>query len=340
MKRQGGGERMSWEAVDRQQDRLQWRGIWTCGAVRSGSVARRLAGALILIAAAAHGGLALAHASLLEVRGATPEGRAAALQEALLATARLRQLRPHEGVTIRLHGGEYRLASPLLITPELSGTPGAPTIILAAPGEHPRLSGARAVQPAWSREGAATVQAPVPGPGFDRFYVEGSRQVRARYPNFDATSKPLGGYSADAISPERVARWKDPTGGVLHALHVARWGDLHLPILGKDENGALLLGPETGNSRPSLPHERFRFVENIREELDAPREWYYDSRAQLLYYYPEGHHARAGQLRGQPPRDPDRGARERTSACARPRDSRARFQPDGRDLSENQRAAP
>src|SRR5712675_2105889 len=148
MKRQGGGERMSWEAVDRQQDRLQWRGIWTCGAVRSGAVARRLAGALILIAAAAHGGLALAHASLLEVRGATPEGRAAALQEALLATARLRQLRPHEGVTIRLHGGEYRLASPLLITPELSGTPGAPTIILAAPGEHPRLSGARAVQPA------------------------------------------------------------------------------------------------------------------------------------------------------------------------------------------------
>jgi len=293
MKRQGGGERMSWEAVDRQQDRLQWRGIWTCGAVRSGSVARRLAGALILIAAAAHGGLALAHASLLEVRGATPEGRAAALQEALLATARLRQLRPHEGVTIRLQGGEYRLASPLLITPELSGTPGAPTIILAAPGEHPRLSGARAVQPAWSREGAATVQAPVPGPGFDRFYVEGSRQVRARYPNFDATIKPLGGYAADAISPERIARWKDPTGGVVHALHVGRWGDVHVPILGKDANGALLFGPETGNNRPSLPHERFRFVENIHEELDAPREWYYDTRAQALFYYPDSEHAQS-----------------------------------------------
>src|SRR5258706_12355922 len=115
---------MSSEAVDRQPDRLQWRGIRTCGAIRSGSAARRLAGALILMAAAAHAGQALAHPRLLEVRGATPEARAAALQEALLATARLRQLHPDEGVTIRVHGGEYRLASPFVMTPELSGTPG------------------------------------------------------------------------------------------------------------------------------------------------------------------------------------------------------------------------
>ena len=241
---------------------------------------------------AAHGGPALAHARLLEVTGATPETRAAALREALLAAARLKQLHPTEGVTIRLHGGEYRLASPLLITPELSGTPRAPTIILAAQGEHPRLSGARAVQPEWSREGPAILRAQVPGPDFDRFYVDGKLQVRARYPNFDATIKPLGGYAADAISPERIARWKDPTGGVVHALHIGRWGDVHLPILGKDANGALLFGPETGNNRPSLPHERFRFVENIREELDSPHEWYYDTRAQALFYYPDGDNAR------------------------------------------------
>ncbi|HKC16899.1 MAG TPA: PDZ domain-containing protein [Steroidobacteraceae bacterium] len=284
---------MSSEAVDWEPDRLQWRSIRNCGAARSGSAARWLAGALILIAAAAHGGQALAHPRLLEVRGATPEARAAALHEALLATARLKQLHPTEAVTIRLHGGEYRLASPLLITPNLSGTPGAPTMILAAPGEQPRLSGARAVQPAWSREGADILRAPVPGPGFDRLYVDGRRQVRARYPNFDATIKPLGGYAADAIAPERIARWKDPTGGVVHALHVGRWGDVHVPILGKDANGALLFGPETGNNRPSLPHERFRFVENIHEELDARREWYYDARAQALFYYPDSEHARS-----------------------------------------------
>ena len=252
----------------------------------------RLAAALVLIAAVVHGGPVLAHASVLEIGGATPEARGAALHEALFATARLRQLHPTEGVTLRLHGGEYRLASPLLITAELSGTPGAPTIILAAPGEHPRLSGARAVQPQWSREGPAILRSPVPGPGFDRFYIDGRRQVRARYPDFNATIKPLGGYAADAISPARIARWKDPTGGVVHALHVGRWGGVHLPILGKDANGALLFGAETGNNRPSLPHERFRFVENIHEELDSPREWYYDARAQALFYYPDGDNAR------------------------------------------------
>ncbi len=269
---------------------LEWRGLGMLGAIRSGFAACRLVGALALITAATQG-QAFAHARLLEVSGATPESRATALHEALLAAASLKKLHPAEGVTIRLHGGEYRLASPLLIGPELSGTPGAPTIILAAPGEHPRLSGARAVHPEWSRDGPAILRAQVSGPDFDRFYVDGRRQVRARYPDFDATIKPLGGYAADAISPERIARWKDPTGGVVHALHVARWGDLHVPILGKDAAGALLFGPETGNNRPSLPHERFRFVENIREELDSPREWYYDARAQTLFYYPDGRNA-------------------------------------------------
>ncbi len=283
---------MSLKAVKLRPKRPQGRGIRTRGGVRSGIAACRLIRILILIAAAAHGAPALAHTRLLEVSGGTPEARGGALHEALLAAARLKQLHPAEGVTIRLHGEEYRLASPLVISPELSGTPGAPTIILAAPGERPRLSGARAVQPEWIREGSAILRAQVPGPNFDRFFVDGRRQVRARYPNFDATIKPLGGYAADAISPERIARWKDPTGGVVHALHVGRWGDLHLPILGKDANGALLFGPETGNNRPSLPHERFRFVENIHEELDSPREWYYDAHAQALFYYPDGDNAR------------------------------------------------
>ena len=283
---------MNPEAVERQRDRLPWRGPRAGGAIRFGTAARRLAGILVLVGAIAHGGPALAHAKFLEVRGGTPEARAAALHEALLAATKLRQLHPADGVTIRLQGGEYRLASPLLITAELSGTPAAPTFILAAPGEYPRLSGARAVRPEWNRDGPAILRAQVPGPDFDRFYVDGKRQVRARYPNFDATIKPLGGYAADAISPERIARWKDPTGGVVHALQIGRWGDVHLPILGKDANGALLFGAETGNNRPSLPHERFRFVENIREELDSPREWYYDTRTQALFYYPDDDNAR------------------------------------------------
>src|ERR1700733_14802377 len=107
----GGGEHMSPEGFALQPARLTWRSLRTFSAISCGVAARRLAELIVLIAAAGNCGQALAHPSLLEVRGATPESRASALREALLATARLKQLHPGEAVTIRLHGGEYRLAS-------------------------------------------------------------------------------------------------------------------------------------------------------------------------------------------------------------------------------------
>src|ERR1035441_9707723 len=33
-------------------------------------------------------------------------------------------------------------------------------------------------------------------------------------------------------------------------------------------------------------HEKYRFVENIFEELDAPGEWFLDEQGSTLYYYP------------------------------------------------------
>ena len=64
----------------------------------------------------------------------------------------------------------------------------------------------------------------------------------------------LNGYAADALSPERVKRWENPTGGVVHALHENRWGGVQVPILGKNPDGSLILGEGVGNNRPSKPH--------------------------------------------------------------------------------------
>lgn len=41
------------------------------------------------------------------------------------------------------------------------------------------------------------------------------------------------------------------------------------------------------NNRPSPPHEKYKFVENVFEELDAPGEWYLDRKEHILYLYPE-----------------------------------------------------
>jgi hypothetical protein len=109
--------------------------------------------------------------------------------------------------------------------------------------------------------------------------------VRARYPDLDRAKPGFGG-AADATAPERVARWHDPEGAVLHALHGNRWGGVQVPILGKKADGSLVYGAQVGNNRVMPPSESDRYVENVLEELDAPGEWFHDRRHGWLYFKP------------------------------------------------------
>ena len=68
----------------------------------------------------------------------------ATLEKARDAIRAVRPARPGTN-TIVLHGGEYFLARPVVFTPADSGTPGAPLVIAAAPGEKPVLTSARAI---------------------------------------------------------------------------------------------------------------------------------------------------------------------------------------------------
>ena len=224
--------------------------------------------------------------SVIRVSGKDAEARGTRLAEALQEAVRLRQEKPGTGVTIELSGGDYLLSSTLIIGPGMSGTPQVPTRIIAAPGAHPRLSGARTLSPVWSPYREGIYRAAVPGPSFDLLYMNGEKEVRARYPNYDPNIALFGGYAADAISPVRVSRWQHPEGGILHALHEGRWASMYVPILGKNADGTLHLGDQTGNNRPSPPHPLYRFVENIFEELDAAHEWYYNSAESTLYFMP------------------------------------------------------
>jgi hypothetical protein len=108
----------------------------------------------------------------------------------------------------------------------------------------------------------------------------------ARYPNYDPSAQFLGGVAADAISKERAARWKSPAGGYVHALHSARWGDFHYIITGKDSSGNPILEGGWQNNRRSGMHEKYRYVENVFEELDTVNEWFYNKKTKILYYFP------------------------------------------------------
>lgn len=149
------------------------------------------------------------------------------------------------------------------------------------------ISGAAPVRPQWETYRRGILKAgikldPVP----DRLYLNGRALPMARYPDYDSTARVFNGTAADAMDAARVLQWQHPAGGYVHALHAGEWGGFHYRITGKNSAQELQLEGGWQNNRPSPLHKKYRFVENIFEELNAPGEWYYDASAQQLYLYP------------------------------------------------------
>jgi hypothetical protein len=190
--------------------------------------------------------------------------------------------------TVFLRGGTYYLTEALLFTWRDSGTKESPKIYQAFQNEHPVLSGGVKLDKLdWHPCRGGIYQTKVPDDlQTEEIFVNGEKQILARYPNFDPAAKYFDGSAADAISEERVARWQDPTGGYVHAMHPSLWGDFTWRITGKDARGELTMEGGWQNNRGRAMHKTIRFVENILEELDAPGEWFLNAKSHTLYFYP------------------------------------------------------
>ena len=166
-----------------------------------------------------------------------------------------------------LRGGTYYLSATLVFTAQDSGTSNAPVVFQNYSGEQPVISGGvRLDHLDWRPYANGIFQAQVPANlETGEIFVNGERQVLARYPNFDPQAKYFDGFAADAISPQRVARWSDPAGGYYHAMHPALWGDFTWLITGKDPNGGVRLEGGWQNNRGAAAHPQIRFVEGIFE---------------------------------------------------------------------------
>lgn len=195
----------------------------------------------------------------------------------------------HGTITIYLRQGKYFLTRPLVFTPEDGGEQKQLTV-RSYPGEQATLTGGIPLEPDWQPHKGNIMKARVSIPcTMDMLLVNGVIRPMARYPDFDSTAVRLNGTSADATSPERIKKWKNPAGGYLHAMHSHDWGDFHFRIIEKEKTDKLKLEGGWQNNRPSGLHPHNRMVENIFEELDAPGEWYYDTKESILYYYPMPH---------------------------------------------------
>lgn len=211
----------------------------------------------------------------------------AAAEAALCSVEKYKHGKNTSGIEIIFMAGTYQLDKPIQMSAVVSGTRKQPLRIKAADGAEVTLSGAKSLDLKWQEGDHGIWAAKVPrGTNFQSLYANNKRLVRARYPNYDPTVLPFQGYAADALSPERVATWKNPKGGIVHALHAGRWGGFHYQITGKDGSSMVKLEGGQQNNRPSKMHETYRFVENIFEELDTFQEWYLDEQEATLYYMP------------------------------------------------------
>ncbi|WP_317173641.1 PDZ domain-containing protein [Aestuariibaculum suncheonense] len=184
-------------------------------------------------------------------------------------------------VSIKLLAGDYHLTAPLIITPELNNLD-----IIGEDKSKVSIKGSKVIKTSWTPYNdsiwVTTIDETI---DFNQVFVNGEKQILARYPNYDANGGAWQGHAADAISKERISGWNNPVGGYVHAMHSGRWGGFHYQITGINEDGELQLTGGHQNNRPSAMHPKLRMVENIFEELDSEKEWYYNKQDKKLYLW-------------------------------------------------------
>lgn len=195
-------------------------------------------------------------------------------------------------INLCFRGGIYRLPRPVEWTADEGPSGPESVTFLAFKGEEAVFSGAVEFgRLDWKPLGGGImVSHPGIGYDFDVLYADSQRQIMARYPNLSdpETLFGLSAPAAEVLDPERIRRtWKTmPEDGYVRALHEKKWGGCSYRIAGTDSSGHVNLQWVGDNNRGSGYDGSQMIVENVREELDAPNEWYYDRKTGDLFFYP------------------------------------------------------
>jgi len=201
-------------------------------------------------------------------------------------------------VTVLFRGGTYYLEAPLVFAAGDSGTEACPVTYAAFEGERPVLSGGRPVT-GWRREEGDRWVADVPGVKegswyFRQLFVGGARRDRPRLPKdgFYRIAKFPGGsdyrvpsdqfqFAGDDIR----ADWANLADVEVVALHF--WVDVHLPVARVESATRTVFFTRKSRRRLSddfSANPARYYVENVREALDRPGEWYLDRSTGRLTY--------------------------------------------------------
>lgn len=229
------------------------------------------------------------------------DGPLASLPAAQAVLRQRKQAGPLPGpVTVLVRGGVYELAEPLMFRPQDSGTAAAPITYAAYPGERPVFRGGRRLT-GWKPGPGQTWTAEIPEVRdgtwyFYQLFVNGERRTRARSPNegfFRVAG--LVGVPAEAPWHQGVDRFQFEPGDLkpwedlseVEAVVFHSWNTSRLRIAAVDEQEQVVTFTGSSVFRPNAWEARNRYyLENCREFLDAPGEWYLDRKTGVLTYWP------------------------------------------------------
>ena len=125
----------------------------------------------------------------------------------------------------------------------------------------------------------------------DALYINGEKYQMARFPKYNPNIRIFGGFSRDVLSKEKADGWKDPSGAYIHAMHRHNWGGFSYEVTGKDESGNLSYIGGWQNNRQMGMHSDFKYIENVREEMTEPGEWYFDKKNKRVYVFLKPKHS-------------------------------------------------
>src|ERR1700677_4318914 len=143
----------------------------------------------------------------------------------LRAQESIRQKRSSSATKVVVREGTYYLNSPLTFGPADSGSKEAPIIFSAYPEERVTISGGRKLSCNWKPYQNGIMMTEVaPGLEFTQLFVNGKRQIRARYPNYDPSDPGKSGYlqAAGSIPAGTVNPYAGPDDDMTYSAQAPR----------------------------------------------------------------------------------------------------------------------
>lgn len=249
-----------------------------------------------------------------DLNSGTYDSPLASLTRAIEIVRKSRMDKGREINKVVIREGVYYLSETLQLDKNDSGTEKQALTFTAYDNEKVTLSGSLRLDCKWEEYEDGIFKCYLPelaDKKIDQLFINGNRQIRARYPNGNSLYPDLDAFiyplKADTWPHKRIffnpetftsKKWIDPESAILHIFPHNHWGNLQVRVsnINYDENYFDIL-----HRRPQINETLFKlfarpgtylsersnyFIDNVFEELDSDGEWYFDKEKTVLYYKP------------------------------------------------------